>query len=303
MIKPPPLQKGDLIGIAAPASPFDRIEFEKGVQTLQNLGFQVRFRDDIFSSHRYLAGEDCRRIDELMGYFTDPKVKAIVFARGGYGTMRILPRLDFDRIARTPKIVIGYSDMTPLLIYLHQHFSWAVFHGPVVAKGMGDQFKNRGKNSLLHALTKPTSLGEVKNEGLAYLKKGKANAPLIGGCLSMIIANLKTPYEIDTEGVILFLEDVNEKPYKIDRMLTQLRLAGKFEGVKGLVFGPFQNHGGSPKEVEEVILDVLADLKIPIVFGFPSGHMDDMMTIPMGVEVELDSEKNSVNFLEGALLS
>src|SRR4030095_1342498 len=143
MIKPGPLQKGDFIGVAAPASPFDRAEFEKGLKTLEELGFRVKFRDDIFATQRYLAGSDERRRAELMAHFEDPKVMAIVFARGGYGTLRILPDLEEKTLRKNPKIVIGYSDMTPLLTYLHQALSWIVFHGPVVAKGMGPSFGER----------------------------------------------------------------------------------------------------------------------------------------------------------------
>lgn len=301
MLRPAPLQRGDIVGIAAPASPFDRTEFEKGVQTLEKLGFGVKFRKDIFSSERYLAGPDSRRAEELTELFADPSVKAIVFARGGYGTQRVLPFLNFTVLEKNPKIVVGYSDMTTLLSYLLDHLSWVVFHGPVVAKGMGDLFQERGRTSFVRSLTNPEPLGEIRAHEMTYLKKGRAKGVLVGGCLSLLVANLKTPFELATEGKILFVEDVNETPYKIDRMLTQLRLAGKLEEVRGFVLGPFQNSGKSPEEIQEVFLEVLGDLKVPMVFGFPSGHMDDMMTIPFGVEVELDSEKGSVNFLEGAL--
>lgn len=302
MIKPKPLQKGDTIGIAAPASPFDRAEFEKGLQAIENLGFKAKYREDIFSAQNYLAGPDSRRVSELIQYLKDPEVKALFFARGGYGSLRILPELDPQDIERSTKIVMGYSDMTPLLTYLHQRLHWVVFHGPVVAKAMGDSFGERGKNSLLRTLSHPEALGEIRSPELIYLKPGKARAILVGGCLSLVIATLKTPYELETDDKILFLEDVNEKPYKIDRMLTQLKLAGKLNRVRGIVFGPFQN-SGEGDEVKQVILDVLKDYSIPLAFGFPSGHMDDMMTIPLGVEVEMDSSKGSVNFVEGALSS
>jgi muramoyltetrapeptide carboxypeptidase len=282
MIKPKALQKGDTIGIAAPASPFDRLEFEKGLKTIENLGFTPRFREDIFSTHRYLAGDDSRRISELIQHLTDPEVKALFFARGGYGTLRILPHLDLQKLKTNTKIVMGYSDMTPLLTYLHQQLHWVVFHGPVVAKGMGDSFQERGKNSLLRSLTHRDALGEIRSPDLIFLKPGRARGVLVGGCLSLIIATLNTPYEVDCDGKILFLEDVNELPYKIDRMLTQLKLAGKYKKVKGIIFGPFKNSGKDPEEVKEVILDVLRDEKFPVAFGFPSGHMEDMMTITLG---------------------
>ena len=301
MIKPKALQKGDMIGIAAPASPFDRTEFEKGLKTIENLGFTPKYREDIFSTYRYLSGTDSRRLSELIQYLTDPEVKALFFARGGYGTMRILPQLDLQKLKTTTKIVMGYSDMTPLLTYLHQQLHWVVFHGPVVAKGLGDSFGERGKKSLLRSLTDRKALGEIRSPGLIYLKPGKERGVLVGGCLSLIVATLKTPYEVECEGKILFLEDVNELPYKIDRMLTQLKLAGKLKNLRGIIFGPFKNSGKDPEEIKEVILEVLHDDEFPVAFGFPSGHMEDMMTIPLGVEVELDSLKGSVNFLEEAL--
>jgi len=301
MIKPKPLQKGDTIGIAAPASPFDRAEFEKGIQTLENIGFRTKYRDDIFASHRYLAGTDSRRISELIQHLTDPEVKALFFARGGYGTMRILPQLDPKKLEQCTKVVMGYSDMTPLLSFLHEKLSWVVFHGPVVAKGMGETFRERGRRSLLRALTESEPIGEIVAPEMVYLKPGGARGKIVGGCLSLIIATMKTPYELETEGSILFLEDVNERPYAIDRMLTQLKLAGKLRGVRGIIFGPLQNSGQSGDELKQVILEVLEESPIPIVYGFPSGHMDDMMTIPLGVEVELNSDRGSVNFVEGAL--
>lgn len=301
MIRPSPLQKGDLIGIAAPASPFDPREFKKGVEALELLGFQVYFREDIFSKERYLAGSDERRGEELNELFANPEIKAIFFARGGYGTQRIIPLLDPNLIDKNPKIVMGYSDITTLLIYLYERFSWVTFHGPVVAKGMGDAFQERGKKSLLRTLCEVDPLGEIRSEEIRYLREGKAEGVLVGGCLSIILSNLKTSYELSFEDKILFLEDIHEPFYKIDRMLTQLRMSGKLLKVKGIVFGPFQQSDGTDEEVQEVLKEVLKGIEVPIIFGFPSGHLDDMMTIPFGVKVELNSKRNSVNFIESAL--
>ncbi len=300
MKKPLSLQKGDTIAIAAPASPFDRTEFEKGIKLLKSLGFNVVFRDDIFSKERYLAGSDERRAAELMEHFCNPHVKAIFFARGGYGCQRLIPLLKEEEIKKHPKIVMGYSDITTLLIYLYQKFSWVVFHGPVLAKAMGESFQERGKNSLIKTLSDSKPLGKISDEKMRFLREGKAQAPMLGGCLSILISNLKSDYELNTDGKILFLEDTNEKPYAIDRMLTQLKLLGKFDKVKGFVFGPFQNSVENEKEIIAVILDVLKDIEVPLLFGFPSGHLDNMLTIPLGVNVELDSSKPSIEFTEGA---
>ncbi len=302
MIRPSPLRKGDLIGIAAPASSFDPLEFQKGVQTLELLGFRLHFREDIFSKERYLAGSDERRAEELNELFGNPKIKAIFFARGGYGTQRIIPLLNPDLISKNPKIVMGYSDITTLLIYLYQRFSWVTFHGPVVAKAMGDSFQERGQRSLVRTLMNPDRLGEIKPEGMIYLQEGKARGVLVGGCLSLILSSLKTSYELAFSDKILFFEDVNEPLYKIDRMFTQLRMSGKLLRVRGIVFGPFSGSGEKNLEVQELLLEVLKGLEVPIIFGFPSGHLEDMMTIPLGVEVELDSKKGSINFLEGGVV-
>lgn len=301
LIKPKALQKGDVVAIAAPASPFDKAEFEKGVKLLKSFGFQVKYREDIFTKNAYLAGSDERRAAELMEHFTDPEVKAIFFARGGYGCQRVIPLLDKSLIQSHPKIILGYSDITTLLLFLYQNFSWSVFQGPVIAKAMGDSFKERGQQSFLKAITQTEALGAISAEGLKFIRPGQAEAPLVGGCLSLLITNLRSPYELDTDHKILFMEDINEKPYAIDRMLTQLKLAGKFKKTKGFVFGPFQNSGESDAEIIAVILDVLKGIDVPIAFGFPSGHIDDMLSIPLGVKVKLNSDLNSIEFMEGAL--
>ncbi len=303
MIKPSSVQPGETIGIVAPASSFDVDEFHKGIRCLENLGFRVRYREDIFSKYKYLAGTDERRAAELMDFFTDPSIKAILCARGGYGTSRLLPLLDFDQIKKFPKVLIGYSDISLLLLALQQSLSWVVFHGPVVAKTMGEDWKFEDQASFFHCLTNSAPLGEVRRSELVYLNEGCAKGVLTGGCLSIMCSSLGTPYEIEPENKILFLEEVNEKPYAIDRMLTQLKLSGKFRNLRGIVFGPFKNSGLSTRELQEFLIEVLGFVDFPVVFGFPSGHLESLMTIPFGVEVELDSKTGAINFVEGALLN
>ncbi len=301
LIKPEKLQKGDTIAIAAPASPFDTLEFENGVKILKSLGFNVIYREDIFSKKGYLAGSDERRASELMEHLCNPQVKAIFFARGGYGCQRIIPLLNENKIKNNPKIILGYSDISTLLIYLYEKFSWVTFHGPVVAKGMGNTFGSRGKESLLRALTETNPLGKIEDKQIRFIHEGEVEAPLVGGCLSLLISNLKSSYELNCDGKILFIEDINEKPYAIDRMLTHLKLAGKFDKIKGFIFGPFQNSGEKDDEIIAVILDVLKGIDVPIAFGFPSGHLEDAVTIPLGVKVKLNSAKHSIEFVERAL--
>ncbi len=299
-LKPLALKKGDLIALAATASPFDALEFEKGVATLKELGFEVTYRDDIFDKKTFLAGSDERRAEELNQHLTNPKVKAILFARGGWGTARILHLLKKELFEKNPKIILGYSDLTSLLIYL-QKLGWTVFHGPVVAKGLGETFLDRGKNSLLKALTQNTALGQISESEFHFILPGCSQALLSGGCLSLLISSLKTPWEFDSENKILFIEDVNEAPYKTDRMLTQLKLAGKFKNIKGIISGPFHSKTSDEEAYISILKEHFSDLNIPVVYNFPSGHLNNMLTIPFGVELKLDSNDNRVEFLEGAL--
>lgn len=299
--KPPPLRPGDTIAVAAPASCFDREAFLKGVARLEELGFRVRFREDIFSKKRYLAGEDIRRFDELKSYLLDDEVKAIFSARGGYGSMRLLPLLEKIPKDIPPKILMGYSDITSLLMFAQQQWKWVAFQGPVVAKDIGERMAPPGRSSLLRCLCDPTPLGALQAEGLVTLHPGKAEGRLVGGCLSLIVCSLGTPYQLDTRDSILYLEDVGEKLYSIDRMLTHLRYAGLLEDVRGIVFGPLKDAHDLPAVIMDLLLDLLADLKVPILFGFPSGHTDDSWTIPFGTRVILDADHPALIFEESAL--
>jgi muramoyltetrapeptide carboxypeptidase len=296
-LKPEALKSGDLIGIAAPASPFDPEEFKKGVSTLESLGYRVYYRPDIFEKKHYLAGRDERRAEELTELFTNPDIKAVFFARGGYGLLRVLPLLDVTRFG--PKIVLGYSDITSLLIRLNQELNWVTFYGPVVAKDLGSLLVPRTLDSLKLAITSNSPLPAVVGD-MEAVKPGVAEGILAGGCLSLLVASMGTPYEIDTRGSVLFMEDVNEKPYAVDRMLTQLKLGGKFKDVRGIIFGSFVG-GGEIAHIREAAEDVLSDFNGPIVFNFPAGHGAVKMSLPLGVRVQLDADRLTLTYLEGAL--
>ncbi|MFO1462826.1 MAG: LD-carboxypeptidase [bacterium] len=299
--KAPPLRPGDTIGVAAPASCFDREAFLQGVARLEALGFRVRYREDIFSKKRFLAGDDARRFAELKEWLLDDRVRAIFTARGGYGSMRLLPLLESLPNDLPPKILMGYSDITSLLNFAQQRWGWVTFQGPVVAKDIGERMAPPGQASLLRSLCDPAPLGALQPEGLVTLHPGRAEGRLLGGCLSLIVCSLGTPYQLKTEGGILYLEDVGEKLYSIDRMLTHLRLAGLLQGVRGIVFGPLKDAHDQPSVIMDLLLDLLADLQVPIVFGFPSGHIEDSWTIPFGVRVTLDADRPALIFAEGAL--
>ncbi len=290
MIKPPPLRTGDTIGIAAPASPFDPDAFFAGVKVLEEWGYNVMYRKDIFQHQRYLAGDDQRRAEELEQFFTDKNVKAVFCARGGYGSARIISRLSSSFIRKHPKIFIGYSDMTSLLSFLQYRCQLVVFHGPVVARDLAFPGQERTRRSLEDILGGKSQPDPIREPGMKVLKEGTAEGVLTGGCLSVVVSSLGTPAEPDTNGTILFLEDTGEKPYQIDRMLTQLRLSGKLDGVAGIVFGTMEECLVGPNEsygVEGVISEVLNDLSIPILYGLPSGHCPDPLVLPFGVKAAI----------------
>lgn len=298
--KPQALKKGDLIGIAAPASPFDPDEFKSGVQTLKDLGFRVTYRDDIFDKKHYLAGIDSRRSAELSDLFKNPEVKAILFARGGYGMQRVLPHIKKSDLT-TPKIVLGYSDITTILVWLERELHWPCFYGPVVAKDLSSNLTAQNKKFFLEAITSTKPLGPFSFEESISIKDGITEAKIVGGCLTLINASMGTPFEIDTTDSILFFEDINEKAYAVDRMLTQLKLAGKFDKVRGFLFGNFVN-GGDVSHYVETIADVLSDFKGPILYNFPAGHGTTKVTLPLGIKARLDSKNKTLTFLESALV-
>lgn len=305
MIKPRALQKGDLVAVAAPASAFDKVAFLAGVKKLRAFGFEVTFRKDIFAKERYLAGTDARRADELNQFFADPKVKAIFFARGGYGTQRIIPLLDIEPLKREPKIILGYSDITALHSYLYAHGIGGTFYGPTVAK----HFSLAPKKTfeiLFNSLTKTSALGEVFSIGAKVLKAGSAEGRLVGGCLAIITSSIGTIYDLPTDGTILFLEDVNEAVFRYDRMLNHLKAAGKLRGVAGIVFGSLGLLKDESKAwLDKMLKNVLADFPGPIVHNFSSGHLDLkklFVTLPLGVNVKLTTNPLKLEILESPLL-
>ena len=300
-MKPCVLKPGDTIAIAAPSSPFDREEFLKGVLVLQNMGFKVIYRDDIFEKNFYLAGSDERRIDELFDNLANTAVKALLFARGGYGLLRILPQIDYRSLQTKPKIILGYSDITLLLIHLYQKYGWITFYGPVVAKDLSINLNEATQKSLYAALTNSQKPELLISRQAHTIKSGQTEGVLVGGCLSLVCSSLGTSYEINTDDKILFLEDTNEKPYAVDRLLTQLVLANKLKKVRGIVFGNFVN-GADTLAYLEAFKNALHHFKGPIVYNFPIGHGETKLTIPLGVKVSLDADKKCLEFLEAPCL-
>jgi muramoyltetrapeptide carboxypeptidase len=308
IIKPRALYEGDMVAIVAPASNLKADYLERGVAELKRLGFRVKYDAEIQAKNRYTAGSDERRARELMAAFADPEVKAVWAARGGYGAMRLFDKLDETALARTPKIFIGYSDLTALHLYLYRRFSWASFHGPMAAKDLAGGEENYDRETLIKMLTKtspPGEIGTAKTEMLHSGKGGRVSGRLLGGCLSLISALMGTEDELDTRGALLFLEDTATKPFAIDRMLQQLRLGGKFAEVRGIIFGEMRDciqHKDQGYRIQDVLADITADLRVPVMFGFPSGHSPiGNLTLPLGVMSTLDADRGVLSIDEAAV--
>jgi muramoyltetrapeptide carboxypeptidase len=307
-IKPPAVRSGDTVGIVAPASNVKRADLEAGCEGMRRAGYRPFYFDSIFDQELYFAGSVERRAHELEAMFAREDVKAIVCARGGYGANYLLEGLDLEKIKSHPKIFVGYSDLTTLLTYFSDVGGFVTFHGPMVAK---DWAHEDGVHlaSWHAALAANTSwkLGLDTASGVTGLVDGAAEGILYGGCLSILVASLGTPYEIRTEGTILFLEDVAAKPYQIDRMLMQLKLSGKLATVRGIIFGEMRDcvqTGNQGYRLEEVVLRIVGDLGIPVAYGLRSGHVTaGNITLPIGVNAGLTVRNGRVELkiLEAAV--
>jgi muramoyltetrapeptide carboxypeptidase len=307
-IKPPALRPGDTVGIVAPASNVKRSDLEAGCKALRNAGYEPFYFDSILDQDLYFAGSVERRARELEQMFARDDVRAIVCARGGYGANYLLEALNLEVIQAHPKIFVGYSDLTSLLTYFTDAAGLMTFHGPMVAK---DWAHEDGVDfaSWQAALTEtePWEPFLGAGSGAKGLVDGKAEGILYGGCLSILVASLGTPYEIRTEGTLLFLEDLAAKPFQIDRMLMQLKLAGKLKGVRGIVFGEMKECVQTANQgytLEEVVLRVVGNQGAPVAYGVRSGHVTaGNITLPIGGRAELNVRGGQVNLkiLEGVV--
>jgi muramoyltetrapeptide carboxypeptidase len=307
-VKPPALRSGDTIGIVAPASNLTRGDLEAGCEGLRRAGYRPFYFDSIVEQDLYFAGSVQRRAHELEEMFAREHVRAIVCARGGYGANYLLEVLDLEKIKSHPKIFVGYSDLTTLLTYLFDVAGLVTFHGPMAAKDWAhEDGVDLASWQAALAGTAAWELNLSAGSGARGLVDGTAEGVLYGGCLSILVASLGTPYEIRTEGTILFLEDVSAKPYQIDRMLMQLKLAGKLDGVRGLVFGEMRDCVQTANQaytLEEVVLRIVGELRVPVAYGVRSGHVTaGNITLPMGVRAGLTVRDGQVSLkiLEGAV--
>jgi muramoyltetrapeptide carboxypeptidase len=289
MRKPAPLRRGDVVGVIAPGGAVDEPSVRAGVRVLEEAGFRVRLGAATLAKSGYLAGTDRERVADIHAMFYAPEVKAIIAARGGYGSGRLLPLLDFAVIRDHPKILVGHSDVTFLLNALVQQAELVTFHGPMV-RGLPQQ---PTASDFLCALLSGDRHG-WNQAAQVVIQPGTAEGPLVGGCLSIVVAMLGTPHAIDTRGRLLFLEDVNEKPFRVDRMLTHLRQAGALNEVAGVIFGEMDGcvaPGNPPVSVREVIADAFAGAPYPVAFGLSSGHGVGTLTLPLGIRARLAGER------------
>ena len=295
-IKPPALKPGDTVGIIAPGSAIQHNLLDAGKVALFRMGYKPFHLDSIYEQDSFFAGSVARRVAELEGMFTRDDVQGILCARGGYGCNYLLPELDFEKIEKHPKVLVGYSDVTTLLTAISDRCNFVTFHGPMVTK---DFAASDGVQTSLwtHAVTGKAKweIAPVPSGGMVALQRGKAEGVLYGGCLSMLVASLGTAWEIQTEGTVLFVEDVHIKPFQVDRMLKHLRLAGKLSGVRGVVFGEFADLGHEGERAQmlgEIAERVMGDLKVPVAMGLRSGHVTrENVTLPLGVRVALSAQE------------
>lgn len=299
MKRPEPLKKGDKVALIAPCGPVKKERIDPAVKAMESLGLHVVLGDCCTCSRGFLAGENDRaRADEVNRMFEDPTIKGIFAMRGGYGSGRILDMLDYDLIKANPKVFEGYSDVTALHIAFNQKCHLVTFHGPMTStefyKGIDEYTLDYFKRNIF---TKEP-LGVIKNpefEEIKTLVKGKAKGILTGGNLSLIVSSIGTKYEINTKGKILFIEEVGEEPYRIDRMLLQLKQSGKFKDAAGIVLGQWTrctaDEADKSLTLEEIFDDLIVDEKKPIIYNVACGHSTPTMTLPMGAMAKIEDGK------------
>jgi muramoyltetrapeptide carboxypeptidase len=317
VIKPRRLSQGDTIGLIMPASaPFEiRQTIIEATEKMHNLGFEVKLGQNVYQRMGYLAGSDEQRVSDIHDMFQDKTVQAIISVRGGYGSHRLLKYLDYQLIKRNPKIFLGYSDITSLLLAIHKMTGLITFHGPVAVS----TFTEYTQKYFYKTLTRPEPVGLIEDapydenlqttNRIITIKSGKAKGRLVGGNLTLICTTIGTPYEIETKDRILFLEDVGEEPHDIDRYLTHLDNAGKLESCAGIVFDrmekvrPADYKPGYYTNLskEDVIFDRLKSYDFPCCMGLSLGHVADKPTLPLGVLAEMDADIGRLSLLESAV--
>ena len=301
---PPRLHKGDTIGIIAPSSPPNLENLQRSLAFIEKLGLNIKMGKHVEKVNGYLAGTDEERLEDLHDMLTDPNVKGIICAGGGYGAGRYSDRIDFQLMAEQPKILWGYSDITFLHTTIGQFANVVTFHGPMLASDVGKDTFHELSARMFGQLFEPIELHYTEEiSPLTAIQGGIAQGELVGGNLSLLVSALGSKYEIDTRGKLLLIEDVDEEPYRVDSMLNQLRLAGKLSELAGIVVGDFAR--SEPKKrkatlsLPEVFQHYLGDLGVPVVSGFKIGHCEPHFAVPLGSEARLDGNSKTLTILPG----
>lgn len=315
LIKPVRLKRGDTIALVTPGSYITETEKEESISNLRNLGFNVVYSDKLMQKNGYFSAVDKDRAEDLNEMFERKDVHGIMCARGGYGCARILPYLDYDLISENPKPFIGFSDVTAIHYAIYKKSNLVTFHGPVSISTFSRfstfNFENVVMKKTKGLILQNSSTGNNQNKyGITAISEGIAAGELIGGNLTIAVSLIGTEYDIDYSGKIIFLEEFLEEPYRIDRMLTQMIQAGKFENSAGIALGVFKHCESDEKNpsfhgsfnLMEVLKDRLGNLGIPVVYGLSFGHVTDKFTLPFGVKAELSSENNQIKLLEPGVL-
>ncbi len=289
--RPRALVRGDAVGLVAPASPVDPLDFKTGVAELCRLGFEPEWHEDVFALHGYVAGNPALRARDFMRAWADPRIAALIGVRGGYGSVQLLDHLHPGTVRATPKAFVGYSDLTTLLTWLVCRCGVVAFHGPTVAGRLGQGADGYDRASFLAALTMAAPMGEITSDGLETLVAGEARGRLLGGTLTQLAAAAGTPDALTPwDDTILLLEDVGERPYRVDRLVEQIRRAGVLRHVRGIVLGTFPrcDEPGGDLTARAVLADLLQTFPGPVVFGLPFGHVEGpALTLPLGVQARL----------------
>ena len=291
MRKPRALAPGDRVAIVAPASPFTREEFDAGLREITRLGFVPVYDDSVFARQRYVAGAPEVRAAAIHAAWRDPSIAGVIGVRGGYGSAQVLPLLDREEARRASKPFIGYSDLTSVLTFLTLGCDLVAFHGPMLAGRLGRGADGYDEDSFMRALCRREPLGEMAPAGLDALRPGEASGVLLGGTLTQLLASLGTPYAFaPPQGYVLFFEEVGERPYRLDRMVTQLTQTGLLARASAVVIGelPRCDEPSGDPTARAVMADLFADFPGPVLFGFPSGHTAGAaMTLPLGVNARV----------------
>ena len=309
-IKPKKLQKGDVIGIISPASsPEDSNLVNNGIRYIEQLGYRVELGKNINKNRGYLAGTDEERIEDIHQMFRDKNVKAIFCLRGGYGAFRLLDKIDYYLVKRNPKIFVGFSEITSLQMAFLRKANLITFAGPMVVPNFAKDFSNYTEENFWSIITsnkKPGKLSLPGSEKFPNINTGISNGRLVGGNLAVFVSLIGTEFFPDLKDKILLLEDIGEYPYKIDRMMNQLRLNRVFKKVKGIILGRFVDcieHDPNKKTLTlgEIMEDYFKDINIPVIYTFPHGHIKDFLTLPIGVKTKLNASRGFVEILESCV--